>query len=88
MNPIYVQQMAQQMSNVQQAPIASMNPFQKIQYAFQAMRNPAMFAKRYFPDIPAQIMNDGNQVLQYLQQTRNISNDQIQTLVNQYPGQF
>ena len=41
--------------------------------------------KQQFPDIPDTMMNDPNQVLQYLQQTRNISNDQLAMLMNQFP---
>ena len=86
MNPLYSQimgQMNQQASGMQFA-----NPMQKLQYMMQAMTNPAAFVKQHFPDIPNEIQNNPNQILQYLQQTRHISNDQIQNLLNQnpYPG--
>lgn len=55
-----------------------MNPMQKATYILQAMQNPAQFVKQQFPDIPDQIMNNPTQILQYLQQTRGISNQQIQ----------
>ena len=58
------------------------NPLQR---ALQAMSNPAMFVKQMFPDIPAYMQNDPNQILQYLQQTRNISNNDIQNILTQHP---
>lgn len=61
------------------------NPMQKVQYILQAMRNPAAFVKQVFPDIPNEISNNPNQILAYLQQTRGISNEQIQQASNQIP---
>lgn len=61
------------------------NPVQKMQYIMQAMTNPAAFVRQHFPDIPEQIANDPNQILQYLQRTRGISNEQIQQIKNQIP---
>ena len=61
------------------------NPIQKANYIMQAMRNPAQFVRQQFPDIPDNIANDPNQILQYLQRTRNISNDQLNQIVNQFP---
>ena len=83
MNLLYNMLMGNQMRTPQQ-----MNPLQKMNYIMQAMQNPAAFVRQAFPDIPAQIQNDPNQILQYLQQTRHISNQQIQDLINQnpYPG--
>lgn len=63
----------QNISNMQFA-----NPMQMATYILQIMRNPAQFVKQQFPDIPDQIMNNPTQILQYLQQTRGISNQQIQ----------
>ena len=64
------------------------NPIEKMQYMLQAMQNPAAFAKQFFPDIPQQIQNNPIQILSYLQETRNISNQDIQNLWNNnpYPG--
>lgn len=59
---------------------ASSNPIQRFQCVLQAMRNPAIFVKQTFPDIPDQIMNDPSQILSYLQRTRGISNDQLQKM--------
>ena len=55
--------------------------YQKVNQIMQSMQNPAAFVKQQFPDIPENILNDPNQVLQYLQQTRNISNEQIQQMM-------
>ena len=42
------------------------------------MHNPAAFMKQRFPDIPDEIMYDPNRVMQYLQKTRGITDQQIQ----------
>ena len=85
MNPLYQQIMGGMM---QQQPMPSnmMNPFQRFNMIRQAMVNPAMLIKQKFPDIPDQIMNDPNQILNYLQQTRGITNQDIQQLTSQYGG--
>lgn len=56
------------------------NAYQKVNQIMQSMQNPAAFVKQQFPDIPDNILNDPNQILHYLQQTRNISNEQIQQM--------
>ena len=90
MNPLYNMIMSQTMNSGNAVNYQTMNPMQKANYIMQAMQNPAAFVKQHFPDIPAEIQNNPNQILQYLQQTRHISNQQIQNLVNQYPvpGRF
>ena len=62
------------------------NPVQKMQYFMKAMTNPAAFMKDRYPDIPNEIINDPNRILHYLQQTRGISNEQIQQVLNQMPN--
>ena len=54
--------------------------YQKVNQIMQTMQNPMAFVKQQFPDVPDNILNDPNQVLKYLQQTRNISNEQLQQL--------
>lgn len=54
--------------------------YQRVNQIMQTMQNPAAFVKQQFPDIPDNILNDPNQILQYLQQTRNISNAQLQQI--------
>ena len=60
-----------------------MNPIQRLNYAYQAMQNPLAFVREQFPDVPAYMTNPG-QILQYLQQTRNISQGQLMNMVNQF----
>lgn len=55
--------------------------YQMANQLMQGMRNPAAFVKQQFPDIPDNILNDPNQVLQYLQQTRSISNEQLRQIM-------
>lgn len=63
------------------------NPYQMMSSIMQAMRNPAMFVKQNMPDIPDSIMNDPNQVLQYIQQTRGMTMAQIQQMLrSKFPG--
>ena len=63
-----------------------MNMYQRMGNIMQAMKNPAAFVKQSFPDIPDQISNDPNAILNYLQRTRGISDQQIQQLSNTYGG--
>lgn len=46
------------------------NPVQQAQYIMNAMRNPAAFIQEQFPDVPEDIRNNPNDVLNYLQKTR------------------
>lgn len=62
------------------------NPMQKIAYVMQAMRNPAAFVKQQFPDIPDEISNNPDAIMEYLQRTRGISPEQIQQLSGQLFG--
>ena len=82
MNPLYQQLQAQP----QQVQMSNMNPVQRINYIRQAMANPGLYIKQCFPDIPDQISGDPNAILEYLKQTRGISNMQIQNLINMYGG--
>lgn len=90
MNPLYQQlmgSMPQQQTQPQQSGgVRFQNPMQKMNYILQAMRNPAAFVKQSFPDIPDSIANDPGQILSYLQQTRGISDQQIQQLYGMYGG--
>lgn len=89
MNPLYDMLMGGQQAPQQPQmpqPTNAMSPFQRIGMIRQAMANPAAFVKQQFPDIPDQIANDPNQILNYLQQTRGISNQQIQQLYGMYGG--
>lgn len=83
MNPLY----NAMMQNPANRPISNvgMNPIQRVGQVVQAMRNPVPVIMQAFPDIPQSMQNNPNQILQYLQQTRNISNEQIQNIMNQFP---
>ena len=54
------------------------NMFQKMGAFAQAMRSPAAFVRQCFPDIPYEIQNDPNRILNYLKQTRGITDQQVQ----------
>ena len=75
---IFSSMMPQPPLQTPQQPQTPMNPMQKIQMVMQAMANPAGFVKQQFPDIPDDMLNDPNRIMQYLQQTRGISNQDIQ----------
>lgn len=67
------------------SPSAPVNPMlNKMAMIRQAMQNPAAFVKEHFPDIPDNISNNPNAILNYLQQTRGITNQDIQRLYNTY----
>lgn len=87
MNPLYQQLMGggapQQMSPRQQA--LPMNPFQRANAVYQAMRNPAAFVRQMIPDLPQEISNDPNQILQYMQQNMGVTNEQIQQAAYSIP---
>ena len=65
----------------QQSGMQFQNPLQKVQYIMQTLTNPAAFVKQQFPDVPDEILNDSNKVLAYLQQSRGISNQQLQQMI-------
>lgn len=71
--------------NIPSVQTSSLNPIQRFQYMAQALANPVAFVRQQFPDVPEELLTDPNRVLQYLQQTRGISNDQINQIVNQMP---
>lgn len=85
MNPLYSMLMGQQNSQPQMSAPAFQSPIQKANYIFQALSNPAAFVKQQFPDVPDDISSDPGKILQYLQETRHISNDQISQIMNQFP---
>lgn len=84
MNPLYqMLQGGQQPQQTNGSP-QFQNPIQRMNYILEAMRNPAAFVRQQFPDVPASISNDPNQILRYLQQTRGISDQQIQQISSMY----
>lgn len=71
-------------SQSSRAPMFS-NPMQKVNYILRTLTNPAAFVKQQFPDVPDSMMNDPQQILGYLQQTRGIDNGQLQQILGQFP---
>ena len=87
-NPLYTMLTGQQpMQQNPAIPISGVaqaaNPVQKMNYILQALRNPAAFVKQAIPDLPDNISNDPNQILQYLKQTRGVTDQQIQRVAGQ-----
>ena len=61
------------------------NPMmQRLAMINQAMKNPLSIVKQRFPDIPDQLSNDPNAILNYLQQTRGITDQDLQQLYATY----
>jgi len=60
-------------------------PIQRMNQVMQAMHNPMPVILQAFPDIPMYMRNDPNQMIQYLKQTRHISDQEIQNTMNQIP---
>lgn len=88
MNPLYQQMMG--MGGAMGQPMAlpsmnPMNPMQRMQMVMSAMQNPAAFLKQKFPDIPDQYLHNPNLIMQYLQQTRGITEQDIQNVQAQMP---
>lgn len=86
MNPLFQQLTGGMMPQQMPWPSNMMSPLQRINFIRQAMVNPALIIKQRFPDIPDQIMNDPGKILNYLQQTRGITDQDIQNITLQYGG--
>lgn len=76
-----------QQAPVQEVPLPAQRPPQspaeKMQAVMQAMQNPFGYLHQVFPDIPASMANNPMQIMQYLQRTRNISQQDIRSTANQ-----
>ena len=81
MNELYTAYMGNPMNRP--LPQQPMNLMQRMNQVMQAMRNPIPVIMQAFPDIPAYMQNSPEQMLQYLKQTRHISDQQIQDIFNQ-----
>ncbi len=79
MNELYTAYMSNPINRPVQRPI------NKAAQVMQAMRNPMGVIMQAFPDIPSYMQHNPGQMLQYLKQTRNISDEQIQNIMNQIP---
>lgn len=72
----------------QAQPQMPMNPMMMGQQVMSAMNNPWAFLKQKWPDIPDEYANNPAMIMQYIQQTRNVSNQDIQNLANFIPANF
>jgi hypothetical protein len=68
---------------VQQGPLSFA---QKMNMVRQAMGNPMMIVKQKFTDIPDSMMNDPNQIFDYLQRTRGIPMQDVRQLMGMFGG--
>ena len=91
MNPLFHMLMGNQSGMPQMQPTQPQQmpmdntPVSTANAIYQAMRNPAAFVRQAIPDLPPQIANDPNQILQYLQQTGRVTPQQIQQVANSIP---
>ena len=91
MNPLYAMLTGQQSVSQQSAsPTAPQvpqftNPVQKANYIMQAMTNPAAFVRQAIPNLPPQIANDPNQILQWMLQNGMATPQDIQNAANSIP---
>ena len=65
------------------APMRPMNPMQRMQEMMRAMQNPAAYVSQKFPDIPQEIRNDPGRIMSYLQQSRNIGEQDMNNMAGQ-----
>lgn len=82
MNELYNAYMTNPMNRPMNSTAA--NPMQRMNQVMQAMRNPVPVILQAFPDIPAYMQNSPDQMLQYIKQTRHISDQQIQSIFNPF----
>lgn len=61
------------------------NPVQKANYIMQAMTNPAAFVRQAIPNLPPEISNNPNQILQWMQQNGMVTQQDIQNAANSIP---
>lgn len=89
MNPLFNMLMGSQSGMPQMQPAQSqqmpVTPVSRANAIYQAMMNPAAFVRQAIPDLPPEISNDPNRILQYLQQTGRVTPQQIQQVANSIP---
>lgn len=59
-------------------PIFSQNILARAQQMMQQMQNPQQMIQQFLPGVPAEIRNDPNQIINWLQQNGRITPQQIQ----------
>lgn len=89
MNPLFNMLMGGQSGIPQMQPAQPqqmpVTPVSRANAIYQAMMNPSAFVRQAIPDLPPEIANDPNQILQYLQQTGRVTPQQIQQVANSIP---
>lgn len=89
MNPLFNMLMGNQSGMPQMQPAQPQQmpatPVSRANAIYQAMMNPPAFVRQAIPDLPPEISNDPNRILQYLQQTGRVTPQQIQQVVNSIP---
>lgn len=69
----------------QQARFPQMNPLQRVNAIYQAMRNPSVFVQQMMPDVPQEILNDPYKIINWLKQNRGITDEQIRQVSGMIP---
>ena len=89
MNPLYqalngamsspAGQMGMQPVPIAGGPLGALqNVMQRAQQLAGSLQNPQQLVSRYFPDAPAEIQHDPNQLLQWMQQTGRVNPQMVQ----------
>lgn len=73
---------APQIRPMQQMP---MNPMGVMGQLSQAMQNPQSYAMQAFQDVPREMWNNPPQALQYIMQTRGLTQADIQNMIGNLP---
>lgn len=67
------------------APAGPMNQMAMMGQIAQAMRNPAAYAMQAFSDVPREMWNNPGQALQYIMQTRGLTQADVQNMIGSLP---
>ena len=82
MNPLYQALTGGMGAPVNQMMSGSFGPMQgilgRVQQLAGMLQSPQQMVARYFPDAPAEIANDPNQLLQWMQQTGKVNPQAVQ----------
>lgn len=62
-----------------------MNPMGMMGQISQAMQNPQSYAMQAFQDVPREMWNNPQQALQYIMQTRGLTQADIQRMIGSLP---
>lgn len=62
-----------------------MNPVGMMGQLSQAMQNPMSYAMQAFQDVPREMWSNPQQALQYIMQTRGLTQADVQNMINSLP---